>query len=463
MRLDKALDILYGELVNTPFISAFSGVAYNVKKVVSGTLFFALNASDIKQAIANGAYGIVFEGDATYSDDTEIAWIKVSNIEQSMRRLVRYFLLESQYTLLMLTPIEISLAKSLQVDLPILYSTTLQDCLEEVFELYNNQDNIQDENTLPFCKILLTSIQALENLQMHTCFSVQYARQRLERSRSIFSQYDLEKEVPRQYHKHCNIISYALFESKIIWGNVVYKISLPYVLLPFLESLMATFSFLKHEYWQSYIESVGGLYARESKTTHIVSGQELRPFNPRVPKYMQGNIDIKGVHLDELSCCHFDSNERLSVGTKEKSLLFCANPSFFACPSLQEKDFDYGAEIQSNVHIIFESLRKNQDSNILIEYLKVEAGHLKILSCYAKNTKLPKTTQKNITIPYAHINHLVQILTKTPYHLAIIYGISKKRFEKESGLLKSNKQQDQKTIHAITQSPNLFSAYGIQL
>ena len=76
MRLEKALDILYGELVNTPFISAFSGVTYNVKKVVSGTLFFALNPDDIKRAIANGAYGIVFEGDMVCSDDTEIAWIK---------------------------------------------------------------------------------------------------------------------------------------------------------------------------------------------------------------------------------------------------------------------------------------------------------------------------------------------------------------------------------------------------
>ena len=39
MRLEKALDILYGELVNTPFISAFSGVTYNVQKVVSATYF----------------------------------------------------------------------------------------------------------------------------------------------------------------------------------------------------------------------------------------------------------------------------------------------------------------------------------------------------------------------------------------------------------------------------------------
>ncbi|TLE10498.1 hypothetical protein [Helicobacter bilis] len=463
MRLEKALDILYGELVNTPFISAFSGVTYNVKKVVNGTLFFALNPDDIKRAVANGAYGIVFEGDMVCSDDTEIAWIKVRSIDQSMRRFVRYFLLESKYTLVMLTPIEISLAKSLQIGLSILHSITLQDCLEEIFKLYKDQDKNKDESIQPFCKILLTSIQALENLQIHTCYSVQYARQRVERSRSIFSQHDLEKEIPRRYHKHCSVISYTLFESKIIWENAVYKLSLPYILLPFAESLMATFSFLKQEYWQSYIESMGGLYARESKTTRIVSGKEIKPFNPRLPKYMQGDIGIKGLHVEELSYCYLDSNERLSSSVKDKILLFCTNPSLFACPSLQERDLGYDTEIQNNAHIIFESLRKSRDSNVLMEYLKVEARHLKMLSCYAKGIKLPRTTQKNITIPYAHINHLTQILTKTSYHLAVIYGISKKSFEKNADLPRQSKRQDQKTIHAITQPPDLFSAHGIQI
>lgn len=463
MRLEKALDILYGELINTPFISAFSEITYNVKKVVSGTLFFALNAEDIEKAIADGAYGIVFEDDAVCVENAEVAWIKVLDIKQSIKRFVRYLLLETKYTLVMLTPIEISLAKSLQVGLPILHSTTLQDCLEEVFKLYKNQDCAKDENILPFCKILLTSIQAIESLQIYTCYSVQYARQRLERNKNIYSQHNLEKEIPRCYHKNYSIISYTLFESKIMCNNVVYKISLPYILIPFIESLMSTFSFLKQEYWQTYIESIGGLYARVSKTTRIISGQELKPFNPRLPKYMQGDISIKGIHLEELSYCYLDSNKKLSFSGKEKILLFCSNPSIFACPSLQERDFDYGTEIQNNVHVIFDSLRKNINSNILIEYLKVEAKHLKMLSCYAKGIKLPKTTQNNITVPYAHINHLTQILTKTSYHLAVIYGISKKVFEKNTDLPKQSRRQNQKTIHAINQPPNLFSINGIQM
>ncbi len=462
MRLEKALDILYGELINTPCISAFNGITHDVQKVTNGTLFFLINPNDIKHAIANGAYGIVFEGDIPHSD-TEIAWIKVQNITQSMRRFARYLLLETQNTLVMLTPIEIALAKSLQVGLPILQSITLQDSLTELFKLYNDSQNAKEDINTPFCKILLTSIQALENLDIHTCFSVQYARQRLANDKSIFAKQDMEKEIPRRYYKHCNVISYSLFESKIIWDGVVYKVALPYIFLPFVESLIATFTFLREEYWLSYIEAIGGLYARQSKTTRVVSGVHTRPFNPRLPKYMHEYIGVKGIHIEDLSFCFLDSHARLSTTAKTKSLLFCPNITIFACTSLQERDLGYSTEIQKNAHHIFEALRKHRDSNIFIEYLKVHASHLKLLSCYAKGMKLPKTTQKNITIPYAHINHLTQILTKTPFHLAIIYGISKKAFEKTAMLPKYTKKQEQRTIHAITQPPNLFSANGVQI
>ena len=462
MRLDQALDILYGELVNSPCISAFNNVAYSIEQVSSGTLFFALNSNDVESAIANGAYGIVFEGDMPYNDN-EIALIKVQNITQSMRRFIRYLLLESKYTLVILTPIEIALAKSLQAGFPIINSNTLQDCLIEIFKLYKDSMIVKDEQSMPFCNILLTSIQELENLDIYTCFSLQYSRGRLTNDRSVFAKHDMEKEIPRRYYKHCNIVSYGLFESKIIWEGMLYKIALPYILLPFMESLMAVFAFLKKEYWESYIAAMGGLYARESKTTHIVSGTHIRSFNPRLPKYMQGDISIKGLHLEDLGFCYLDSYGRLSTTTQTKSLLFCSNPTLFTCQSLQERDLGYNSNIQHNAHIIFESLRKNRGTNLLTEYLKVHASHLNTLSCYGKGIKFPKATQKNISIPYAHLNHLAQILTKMPFHLAIIYGISKKAFEKAAILPKHTKKQEHRTIHAISQPPDLFSVNGMQI
>lgn len=463
MRLEQALDILYGELVNSPYISAFSNITHNIEQVNSGTLFFALNKDDVQNAIANGAYGIVFEGDMPYSSDTEIAWIKVQSISQSIRRFVRYLLLESKYTLVMLTQIEIALAKSLQAGFPIINGNTLQDCLAEIFKLYKDSLLTKDEQTMPFCKILLTSIQELENLDIYTCFSVQYARIRLANDRNVFLKHDMEKEIPRRYYKHCDIVSYGLFDSKIIWNGTLHKIALPYILLPFVESLMATFAFLKQEYWEAYITAMGGLYARETKTTHIVSGSYIRSFNPRLPKYMQGDISIKGLHLEDLGFCYLDSYGRLSASTQAKSLLFCSNPALFVCKSLQERDLGYNGDIRNSAHIIFESLRKNKATNLLAEYLKVHANHLNILSCYGKGMKLSKAMQKNISIPYAHVNHLAQILTKMPFHLAIIYGISKKAFEKSAVLPKHTKKQEPKTIHALSQPPNLFSVNGMQI
>ena len=43
MRLDKTLSILYGELINTPYISAFSSVTSNISRISSGCLFFLQN------------------------------------------------------------------------------------------------------------------------------------------------------------------------------------------------------------------------------------------------------------------------------------------------------------------------------------------------------------------------------------------------------------------------------------
>lgn len=462
MRLEQALDILYGELINSPCISAFSNITHDIKQVGNGTLFFALNSDCIQSAIENGAYGIVFEGDIPNNSDTEIAWIRVQSITQSIKRFIRYFLLESKYTIVMLTPIEISLAKGLQSGFTIIHSNTLQDCLTEIFKLYKDSMLVKDECFSPFCKILLTSIQALENLDIHTCFSVQYARLRLADNKSALSK-DIEKEIPRRYYKHCDIVSYGLFDSKIIFDGMLYKIALPYILLPFLESLMATFAFLKQEYWETYIDEMGGLYARQPKTTHIISGTYIYKFNPRLPKYMQGNISIKGLNLDDLSFCYLDLHGRLSTAAQAKTLLFCSNPSLFICQSLQERDLGYNMNIQHSAHIIFESLRKNKDTNIIAEYLKLHASHLNILSCYSKGMKLSKAMQKNISIPYAHVSHLAQILTKMPFHLAIIYGISKKAFEKSAVLQKHTKKQEQKTIHAISQPPNLFSIHGMQI
>lgn len=460
MRLEKALDILYGELVNTPYISAFNSVTHSMKQVCSGTLFFALNSDEIQSAIANGAYGIVFEGDIPCSD-AEIALIKVQNITQSMKRMIRYMLLESQYALVMLTPIELALAKSLQVGFPVITGNTLQECLTDVFKLYKDSMLTKDEVTMPFCKVLLASIKELENLDIHTCFSVQYARQRI--NDSVAFKHEMKKEVPRRYQARCSIVGYGIFESKIIWDGMLNKIALPYIFLPFMESLMATFAFLQKEYWESYILAMGGLYARQSKTTHIVSGTQIRSFNPRLPKYMQGSIGIKGLHLDDLVFCYLDSYGRLSATPQAKSLLFCANLALFSCQSLQERDLGYNSEIQHSAHVIFESLRNHRDANLLTEYLKVHAGHLNMLSCYGKGMKLSKTMQKNISIPYAHASHLAQILTKMPFHLAIIYGISKKSFEKAGVLPKHTKKQEQRTIQAVSQPPNLFSINGMQI
>ncbi len=433
MRLGEALDILYGELVNIPCISAFNGVTQNIDNIESGNLFFLLHSSDLEEALNRGVYGIVFEGDLTIKDK-EIAWIKVANIRQSFKRIVRYMLLKSQYSLVFLTPIELSLAKSL--NLPILGECVKEDILHKLFRLY--KESTQDKDSIePFSKVLYTSRRDIEDIDIYKCYSLQYARQEIKSSDSEFNM-----QVPLHYKKTINVVSYSLFESKIIFNNKKEILPLPYIFLPFVESLYATLLFLQDKH--SSLDTQGELKSQVLK-----------------------NIDISHLNLQELALYFIDSNAKFSNTAREKSILFCQNLSIFECKTLQEQDLQYTTGIKNNAKIIFNTDEYCKHTNLLTKYLKLHASHLKLLSCYPKNIKLPRTTQKNIMLPYPHLTHLCQILLKTTYHLAIVYGISRRAFDKTRLMPRQDKNQNHKSASFQPKNNNLqrniFEVYNINI
>ncbi len=445
MRLGEALDILYGELINTPYISAFSGATQKLEYVESGNLFFVKNLNDVKEAINRGAYGIVFEGDLEIQDK-EIAWIKVLDISKSIKRFIRYILLQSQYSLVFLTQIELSFAKNLNIGLPILHGNTKEDILGEIFRIYqihekeekDSKNSMKEDSIKPFFNVLFTSIKDLEDLDIYKCYSLQYARQNTESNHN-----GLNIEVPLHYKQTCIVLSYSLFESKIIWNNTKIILRLPYIFLPFVESLCATIMFLKEKYWSE------------------ISGNVIKK------SYMVENIDIANLRLEELELYFIDSNARFSNTAKKKSILFCKNLNIFECKTLKECDLQYTAGIRSNAITFFNSKEYCNDTNILTKYLKLYASHLQLLSCYPKNIRLPKTTKKNIMLPYPHIEHLCQILLKMQYHLAIVYGISRKSFDKTMLMPKQNKKQEEKNRLLYNNANknsqnNIFDFYGIK-
>lgn len=89
MQISSILDIVDGELLNSPSISFIYSIKTNVSKVKEGDLFIVRNKDDIQTAINNGAFALVLE-DNHFITDNEIAWIKVKNINTSIIQLIRF-------------------------------------------------------------------------------------------------------------------------------------------------------------------------------------------------------------------------------------------------------------------------------------------------------------------------------------------------------------------------------------
>ena len=111
MLVDDILNITEGRLLNTPFISSIEEIHIDSSLVKRGDLFIAINDDGIKEAIKNGAYGILMDEAYDVIDD-EIAWIRVDNLERALSRLVKYFFIDKEYNFILLNPLQFHIAST---------------------------------------------------------------------------------------------------------------------------------------------------------------------------------------------------------------------------------------------------------------------------------------------------------------------------------------------------------------
>lgn len=112
MRLENVLALTHGSLLSQPDISLFNDIVIEAKRVKRGSLFIALNPYDITQAIENGAYGVIFDR-AMHAHDDETAWIKVDDIYEALKRLMRFLLIDKELSAFTCKPIVLHIAKQL--------------------------------------------------------------------------------------------------------------------------------------------------------------------------------------------------------------------------------------------------------------------------------------------------------------------------------------------------------------
>lgn len=113
--VNEIVEIAFGTLLNKPSISFFCQICDQSSNVRKGDLFVATSKDnaqiqkDIEEAVQNGAFGILFSGNIAMSDK-EVAWISVEDLEQSLMRILRHYLLINNKILFLLNKDEYEIA-----------------------------------------------------------------------------------------------------------------------------------------------------------------------------------------------------------------------------------------------------------------------------------------------------------------------------------------------------------------
>lgn len=202
MRLENILALTHGKLVNEPFVKEFTDVVFESKAVKRGDLFIAFDEHSIEEAILNGAYGIMFFK-PTQISDSEIAWIKVEDLTEALKRLLRFKLIDKEIIVYECNEVILKLALQVMTEPNFL---ALSGDLKSVFK---KLWHIEESCIILFSPALLP--------------------------RDIFTNIQTLSSNPVE---KINIIEQTLFETSFIYDNIFYERQLisPFF-IPYLEIL----------------------------------------------------------------------------------------------------------------------------------------------------------------------------------------------------------------------------------
>lgn len=425
MRLGKALDILYGSLINDPYISCFYGMTSIIDREklesMSGMLFFAINKQDIIDAVNHGVYGVVFEGETDIIDN-EIAWINVDDINLSIKRLVRYFIGELELRLIFVSKLELSLLKHIAPQLSFCESTSLPDSIHFFYMQYKMHSEALDSmQSLPN-KLVFTSLASLSTMDIQKSYSYQYQK--------VVNDLENNITICNSSDSRLGLLSFSLLESRIIYQGISYIFGMPFIFMPYLESAIAALN----EACKYY-----------NITTKAKLAKPALLFNDSSYLYDTPLWSLKSLQ-------HVESFEVLmnkSFQSKSKTLIFCKDPSIFAFTNLDMTDFRFSKESQDIIQEVLPNVQKCYIDSLLTQYFALQARHLQLLSLFPHSIPSKtrtKNTNNHIKLSFAHDKHLCQILRNAPFDMAIIYGISRAEFSKIESINKPTNKKKQQNL-----------------
>ncbi|HIP13329.1 MAG TPA: peptidoglycan synthetase [Arcobacter sp.] len=209
MKISSIVDIIDGDLQNTPSISFITQSHTNISKINDGDLFISSSLEEIIQAVKQGAFAIVYDINIDISSlDNEIAWIKVSSIDNALVKLLRF---------------ELNTQK-----LDSYYINTIS------YDILNCLTSSKD-NILFLTKDNKYNFELLKNIDEDTIFISQ-------NKEFILSIYPTSKEIALKNNKVENLIIHSLFETSFSYNTrYFYKLKLPKL---YLNNFLLVFDFL---------------------------------------------------------------------------------------------------------------------------------------------------------------------------------------------------------------------------
>ena len=177
-------------------------------------MFFAYNTQDISLAVANGAYCVVFEKLTPEIRDNEIAWVYTESLDDTLKRLLRFRMIEKE--------------------------SIAYECNEIILKL--SLQTITESNFIALSGDLKSVFKSLWDIQNRTTWLFCPALS----DKEIFT---AVKKIPDISSQTIEIIEQTLFETSFIYDNTFYERQLisPFF-IPYLEKLLHFYKTLKIKY-----------------------------------------------------------------------------------------------------------------------------------------------------------------------------------------------------------------------
>lgn len=113
MRIENVVALTRGELKTSPAIAYFKDIKLNFLQINRGDLFIAINPSEIKKALYNGAYGVIYDSEEIDPSDQEVAFIKVRDVGVAAFNLGRYELLKKSLRFISVDKVTLEIIKKI--------------------------------------------------------------------------------------------------------------------------------------------------------------------------------------------------------------------------------------------------------------------------------------------------------------------------------------------------------------